>query len=75
MKDFIRTGTKCEQCSEDCWFIHVGFNRCACGQYLWIEKVRERTMIKGRWGVDTHFPYRQGRDLPKNWKGYAEVTR
>jgi len=64
----VSVGKKCEKCGKDDWFAYYGHNRCACGQYLWIEQ-----SANGDGG--RHYLYRQGIDLPKDYRGWMEVTR
>jgi hypothetical protein len=55
--------------------VYQGFNRCQCGQYLWVERKLVRTQRCGQWGNDVRFPYRQGPALPEIYPGWMAVTR
>jgi hypothetical protein len=75
MRQIIRLAEKCEVCSAKDWGVYQGFNRCQCGQYLWVERKLVRTQRCGQWGNDVRFPYRQGPALPENYPGWMAVTR
>lgn len=64
----VRVGKKCKTCGKDDWLAMQGFNRCACGQLLWIEKKVEPDE-SGR------LQYVQGTVLPDGYRGWTEVTR
>ncbi|HNP80138.1 MAG TPA: hypothetical protein PKN47_01645 [Nitrospira sp.] len=67
-REWIRCGVACAVCGKDQWWIFQGFNRCDCGQVLWVERIKDD---KG----NTRFPYRQGRELPADYPGYMGVTQ
>ncbi len=64
----VRVGVKCDSCHQDCWIAYDGHNRCRCGQRLWVER-------SGDSRAETRFRYRQGRELPKGYRGWLEITR
>lgn len=63
----VKVGSKCEACSRDSWIAFQGYNRCPCGQFLWIERYGD-----GRQGV--RFRYRQAGALPSGYRGWANLT-
>lgn len=63
-----RCGVPCAVCGKDQWWVFQGFNRCECGQVLWVERVRTEN-------GDTRFPYRQGAALPANYPGWSDATK
>jgi hypothetical protein len=62
----ISTGQSCEKCKKDIWFVYQGFNRCKCGQYLWIKRTEN--------GDHRRYLYGQGAELPKCYRGWSAVT-
>lgn len=67
-REWIRCGETCRECGKDEWFVFLGSNRCACGQQLWIERVRDDE-------GDTRFPYAQGPALPVGYPGWMRTTK
>ena len=65
----VRITKPCEKCGEDTWFVYHGHNRCACGQYLWIERRDDVPPSEG-----LRLKYVQGRELPENYPGWFKVT-
>src|SRR5215475_7013823 len=65
----VKIGKPCRICGEDTWFVYHGYNRCACGQYLWIER---RDDIPPSAGL--RLKYVQGLKLPDNYPGWFKVT-
>lgn len=63
----VQIGKPCEKCGKNKWLVYNGHNRCACGQYLWIEKRPDYTE-----GVK--FRYVQGPELPADYPGWGTVT-
>lgn len=63
----IKAGLKCAKCGKDDWIVFQGFNRCACGQSLWIEKVADNPAKQ--------FRYEQGAELPEGYQGWLHITR
>jgi len=63
----IAVGCLCAVCRRDQWEVRRGFNRCRCGQTLWIERWKD-----DRGGV--RFRYRQGSSLPTGYQGWLAVT-
>jgi len=68
MRDSVRCGMACQVCGKDEWVAFRGWNRCACGQYLWIK--REKDEFGGM-----RFKYGQGNSLPQRYDGWDHVTR
>jgi hypothetical protein len=66
--DWVRCAVKCECCGKDQWYPFQGFNRCACGQHLWVERTKDETG-----GV--RFPYRQGAMVRPGYAGWTHATR
>lgn len=66
-QDWVRCAVPCEQCGKDEWFPFQGFNRCACGQEIWIER---ETDEKG----GTRFRYRQAATVPPGTGGWLKTT-
>lgn len=75
-RDFVRCGVKCEVCGKDQWFVYQGHNRCACGQYLWIERWHDHSRPQSRnsQGPAVRFRYRQGPALPEGYRGWVFET-
>lgn len=67
-QDWIRCGVRCEACDRDQWYPLQGFNRCGCGQELWVERVTDE--MRG-----THFPYAQGAQVRPGYPGWITATR
>lgn len=65
--DWVRCGVRCAECREDQWYPFQGWNRCACGQRLWVERVKDDR--------GTRFPYRQGAELPADYPGWSDATK
>jgi hypothetical protein len=66
MSYIVKTGQRCTTCAKDDWTAVRGALRCACGQWLWIDRVSDTT--------GTHFPYRQGPTVPATFPGWAKQT-
>lgn len=62
----VRTGQRCKACGKDLWQSISGQLRCQCGQRLWIERSRDSSGL--------HFPYTQGTQIPKTFKGWLATT-
>ena len=62
-----RCGVPCVICGKDQWWVFQGFNRCECGQVLWVERVKDEKN-------NTRFPYRQGAELPADYHGQMRTT-
>src|SRR5262245_45378242 len=56
----VSIGKPCEKCGEDTWLVYHGHNRCACGQYLWIERRDDIPPSEG-----LRLKYVQGTKLPE----------
>ena len=65
--DWVRCGVSCDRCHKDEWFPFQGFNRCECGQELWVEREKD-----ANGGI--RFPYRQGPQLPAGQGGWMRTT-
>lgn len=63
----VRTGQRCKRCNKDLWIAISGHLRCECGQRLWIDRYSDATGL--------HFPYKQGPQVPKSFKGWIETTK
>lgn len=61
----IAVGQRCRKCRKDRWLVYQGYNRCECGQYLWIER---------KPGKDRHYQYSQGVSLPDRYRGWMAIT-
>ncbi|NGZ99114.1 MAG: hypothetical protein CV089_23895 [Nitrospira sp. WS110] len=67
MRQFIRAAVSCERCGKDEWYVYQGWNRCRCGQRLWVERVTDDDGA-------AKFPYRQGLVLPDTFRGWMRET-
>lgn len=67
-QDWIRCGVACAQCGKDEWYPFQGFNRCACGRCLWVERTKDAN-------GGTRFPYHQGATVRPGYPGWADATK
>lgn len=65
--DWVACAVPCACCGKDEWFPFQGFNRCACGQELWVERSKDEM-------GGTRFPYRQGPEMPPDRNGWMKAT-
>lgn len=66
-QDWVGCGVACEQCGKDEWFPFQGFNRCACGQELWVERAKDDA-------GGTRFRHRQAATVPPGYGGWLKAT-
>lgn len=65
--DWVRCGVTCDQCKKDEWFPFQGFNRCDCGQELYVERAKDDQ-------GGTRFHYRQAAMVPAGQGGWLKAT-
>lgn len=63
----VRIGVACGECGRDNWLPSDGYNRCPCGQCLWVERWKE--------GAATRLHYQQGACRPAGYRGWARETQ
>lgn len=62
----VRTGVKCQICSNPDWIVYRSHLRCKCGQRLWIRRYRDDTGLR--------FRFEQGQKLPAEYRGWSKET-